>query len=180
MKTIHQILNRYAESNSSRYQRKIWEELEKRWTFACLETFVQLPPPPTVFSASQYAKANSCSHVTAKKYLIFNPEFVQLSPKLFVTKNTQYLPFIVKSPSPQGFVRGVEKLRELPEGFIPTTKNLKKHLGIRCFNNIRVLLGFAKLFTNSNGKHLCFIPTFILSQLHSTPSKNEGERNGGV
>jgi len=185
MKTIQQILNRYANSNLPPFK-KIWGEIEKRWAEACLETFKQLPPTPQIISASQYSKIIQKSHVTAKKHLKSNSKFAQISDKLFVNKSTPYLPFIFISisswrlTSPRGFVEGVEKLRSLPSDFIPTSRNLKKILGVHQFRSVKPILGFTKLFKNNGGKYLCFIPTFILNQLHSTPSNsNDGGGNGG-
>lgn len=161
------LFKRYSSAKAIRFYHQLWKTVVQRWVDVCRETFYKLPPPPEIISASRYAKEIGVSHVTAKKRLLKNPDFLRLSNKFFVSMKTTYLPFILKSPSPQGFVSAVQKLRRFPSDLEPTPKNIKMFLGNRGYYNLEPtgLIGKIRLMFGRN-KHFVFVSEFALRKLN--------------
>lgn len=162
------LMRRYARA-SSRFSRHFWRRVVARWGVACRETFWALPSPPKVFSASMMAGEWGVSHVTAKKRLLASPDFVQLSSRFFVSAHSPYLPYVCSSPSPQGFVIAVSKLRCLPADLLPTAGNLQWYLGVRGWGNVSPTGLVARLRVPTRNKYLVFVPSFVLASLRTPP-----------
>lgn len=159
------ILKRYSDSKSGRWWKALLKNMVTRWEEACRESFKKLPKPPELISASEFGRRIGVSHVTAKIRLE-EQGYVNFARGLFCEPNNPYLPFLMKTKLPIRFVKTIEKLRELPDDFVPTVRNIKKYVGTRGYWSISPTCLLGKI-RSPIGRHtvLVFVPRFISTEM---------------
>lgn len=116
------------------------------WALECAKTFATLPEMPRIVSASQMAKVWGISHVTAKKLLRGDWEWIPISAKHFVHSSQITHPLhyrILRAKNPLEICKLLTRMSEFPINVPAYHENLVAHLGRN--NQIYGFSGLLKL-----------------------------------
>lgn len=102
------------------------------WAMECTKTFRSLPSMPLIVSASEMAKVWGVSHVTAKKLLRGDLEWIPISARHFVHTSQITHPLhyrILRAKNPLDICKLLTRLREFPRNVPAYFTELVNYLG---------------------------------------------------
>lgn len=107
------------------------------WAMECTKTFATLPSMPRIVSASEMAQVWGVSHVTAKKLLRGDWEWIPISARHFVhcSQITHSLHYrILRTKNPLMVCKALVRLSEYPKNAPAFRQELINYLGYSAFS----------------------------------------------
>lgn len=107
------------------------------WALECTKTFTSIPAMPRIVSASEMAKVWGVSHVTAKKLLRGDWEWIPISARHFVHTSQIAHPLhyrIMRVKAPLQACKAITRLAEYPINLPAFRQELIKYLGYTAFS----------------------------------------------